>query len=218
MGEMLNNIAHQWRQPLNTLGLVIQRLPFFYGTEEFNKEFLESSANEAMKWIQHMSRTIDDFRGFFKTDKEMIRFHVNHVIRQTISLIESSFKEEQVSILTCSECNPSILGYPNEYSQVLLSILHNAKDAFSWKKRKEAQVEIHSFMEGETVVVTISDNAGGIAEGIIEKIFDPYFTTKDPDKGTGIGLFIAKNIIENSMKGRLMVRNAGDGAEFRIEV
>jgi len=218
MGEMLNNIAHQWRQPLNTLGLVIQRLPFFYETEEFNKEFLESSANEAMKLIQHMSRTIDDFRGFFKTDKEMITFQVNHVIKQTISLIEPSFKEEQVSISICSECNPSILGYPNEYSQVLLSILHNAKDAFSGKKPKEAQVSIHSSMEGKIVVVTISDNAGGIAEDIIEKIFDPYFTTKDPDKGTGIGLFIAKNIIENSMKGRLMVRNTGDGAEFRIEV
>lgn len=218
MGEMLSNIAHQWRQPLNTLGLVIQRLPFFYETEEFTKEFLESSASEAMKLIQHMSRTIDDFRGFCKTDKEKITFEVNQVIRQTISLIEASFKEEQVTIWICPEGNPCILGYPNEYSQVLLSILHNAKDVFSEKKRKKAQVTIHSFVEGETAVVTISDNAGGIAEDIIEKIFDPYFTTKDPDKGTGIGLFMAKNIIENSMKGRLLVRNVGDGAEFRIEV
>lgn len=218
MGEMLSNIAHQWRQPLNTLGLVIQRLPIFYETGEFDKQFLESSSREAMKLIQHMSRTIDDFRGFFKTDKVMITFEVNQVIRQTVSLIEASFKEEQVAIRMCPEGNPSILGYPNEYSQVLLSILHNAKDVFSEKKLKKAQVTIHSYMEGETAVVTISDNAGGIAEDIIEKIFDPYFTTKDPDKGTGIGLFIAKNIIENSMKGRLKVRNAGDGAEFRIEV
>ena len=218
MGEMISNIAHQWRQPLNTLGLVIQRLPFFYDTEEFNREFLESSTNEAMKLIQHMSRTIDDFRGFFKIDKEMIAFDVNQVIRQTISLIEASFKAEQVTISICPEGNPSILGFPNEYSQVLLSILHNARDVFSERKRKKAQVTIHSFMEGETVVVTISDNAGGIAEDIIEQIFDPYFTTKDPDKGTGIGLFIAKNIMETSMKGRLKVRNAVDGAEFRIEV
>ena len=171
-----------------------------------------------MKLIQHMSRTIDDFRGFFKIDKEMIAFDVNQVIRQTISLIEASFKAEQVTISICPEGNPSILGFPNEYSQVLLSILHNARDVFSERKRKKAQVTIHSFTEGETVVVTISDNAGGIAEDIIEQIFDPYFTTKDPDKGTGIGLFIAKNIIEKSMKGRLKVRNAVDGAEFRIEV
>ena len=218
MGEMLSNIAHQWRQPLNTLGLVIQRLPFFYETNEFNREFLESSANEAMKLIQHMSRTIDDFRGFFKTDKEMITFEVNQIIRQTISLIDASFKQEQIKITIGTEGNPCILGYPNEYSQVLLSILHNAKDVFSEKKRKAAQVNIHSSMEGEKVVVTISDNAGGIAEDIIDKIFDPYFTTKGPDKGTGIGLFIAKNIIENSMKGKLTARNAADGAEFRIEV
>ena len=217
MGEMLSNIAHQWRQPLNTLGLVIQRLPFFYETDEFNREFLESSANEAMKLIQHMSRTIDDFRGFFKTDKEMVTFEVNQIIKQTLSLIEASIKQEQITISICSEGNPIILGYPNEYSQVLLSILNNAKDIFSEKKTKKAQLKIHSCMEGETSVVTISDNAGGIPEDIIDKIFDPYFTTKGPDKGTGIGLFIAKNIIENSMKGKLTARNAADGAEFRIE-
>lgn len=218
MGEMISNIAHQWRQPLNTLGLVIQRLPFFYDSEEFNREFLESSVNESMKLIHHMSRTIDDFRGFFKTDKKMITFEVNKVIRQTISLIEPSFKAEQITISIYPEGNPCIRGYPNEYSQVLLSILHNAKDVLSEKKLRKGQVKINSFQEGETAVVTISDNAGGIGEDIIEKIFDPYFTTKDPDKGTGIGLFIAKNIIENSMKGKLKVRNIAEGAEFRIEV
>lgn len=218
MGEMLSNIAHQWRQPLNTLGLVVQRLPFFYGTTEFSKEFLESSANEAMKLIQHMSRTIDDFRGFFKIDKEVVAFEVNQVISQTISLIEVSFKEEQINISIRPENNPCILGYPNEYSQVILSILHNARDVFKERKCRNAEVMIHSFMEDGKVVLTISDNAGGIAEDIIEKIFDPYFTTKDPDKGTGIGLFIAKNIIENSMKGSLKVRNTANGAEFRLEV
>ena len=218
MGEMIGNIAHQWRQPLNTLGLVVQRLPFFYGTDDFSKEFLEASASEAMKLIQHMSRTIDDFRNFFNTDKEKIIFHINQVIKQTVDLVRGNFKDERIDITINCDGNPHITGFPNEYSQVLISILHNARDAVSERNINKARIKIHSFMQAGRTVVIISDNAGGIDEDIMDKIFDPYFTTKGPDKGTGIGLFMAKNIIENSMQGYLTVRNTGDGAEFKIEV
>jgi len=218
MGEMIGNIAHQWRQPLNTLGLVVQRIAFFYKTGGFNKEFLESSADEAMRLIQHMSRTIDDFRDFFRTDKEKVVFDVNQAIRQTVALVEMSFRDERIAISINNAGNPRINGYPNEYSQVILSILHNARDAFAERTVDKAAISINSFMEETKIVVTIADNAGGISDDILDKIFDPYFTTKGPDKGTGIGLFMAKNIIENSMSGRLTVHNTGDGAEFRIEV
>lgn len=218
MGEMIGNIAHQWRQPLNTLGLVIQRLPFFYETNEFSKEFLEASTGEAMKLIQHMSRTIDDFRNFFRTDKEKINFNINQVIRQTVNLVKGGFKNEQIDITINCDDIPSITGFPNEYSQVLISILHNARDALSERKIKHARISIHAFVKDGRITVIISDNAGGIDKNIIDKIFDPYFTTKGPDKGTGIGLFMAKNIIENSMNGHLTVRNTDEGAEFKIEV
>jgi len=218
MGEMIGNIAHQWRQPLNTLGLVIQRLPFFYETDEFSKEFLETSTSEAMKLIQHMSRTIDDFRNFFRTDKEKMTFDINQVVRQTVNLVKESFRNEQIDITINCHDVPCITGFPNEYSQVLVSILHNARDALSERKINKARISIHSFAKDGKITVIIGDNAGGIDENIIDRIFDPYFTTKGPDKGTGIGLFMAKNIIENSMNGHLTARNTAEGAEFKIEV
>jgi PAS domain S-box-containing protein len=218
MGEMINNIAHQWRQPLNTLGLVIQQAPLFYDTAEFSREFLEKNTVTAMKLIQHMSRTIDDFRNFFRSDKKLVTFGVNKVISQTISLIEKSFEDQQIGIALQTEGDPVVSGYPNEYSQVLLNILMNARDALVEHNIADARICLHTFTDGGTTVVTIADNAGGIADEIIDKLFDPYFSTKGPDKGTGIGLFMSKTIIEKNMAGRLTVRNTGKGAEFRIEV
>ncbi|GFE60905.1 PAS domain-containing sensor histidine kinase [Geobacter sp. AOG2] len=218
MGEMIGNIAHQWRQPLNTLGLIIQRLLLFYNSGKLNAEFLQESTQEAMKLVYHMSRTIDDFRNFFKPDKEKISFSVHAIILQTLSLINESFKAHHIEIDADTAHDVWVSGFPNEYSQVILNILLNARDAFSEQDIDEARVVIRAFGGDGGSVVTISDNAGGIPAHIIDKIFDPYFTTKGPDKGTGIGLFMAKTIIEKNMHGRLSVRNTGNGAEFTIEV
>ena len=217
MGEMISNIAHQWRQPLNTLGMIIQRLQLFHDMGEFSAEFLGTSTKEAMRLIKHMSGTIEDFRNFFKPDKEMVTFNVNEAIRQTISLVAASFKHQQIGFSIHSEGDPLINGYPNEYSQVLLNILLNARDAFAERNREDARVELRSFVQDGVTVVTVADNAGGIPEGVMDRIFDPHFTTKGP-QGSGIGLFMAKNIIERNMNGRLTARNTGNGAEFRIEV
>jgi signal transduction histidine kinase len=218
MGEMINNIAHQWRQPLNTLGLLIQQLPLFYDSNKFSREFLEVNTGRGMELIQNMSQTIEDFRNFFKPDKEMVTFGVNMVIRNSLALIEESLKGQKINIALNFEGDSMVNGYPNEYAQVLLNILMNARDAMIGHNGDDARILIHAFIEGGKSVVTISDNAGGIADEIIGRLFDPYFTTKGPDKGTGIGLFMSKTIIEKSMGGRLTVRNTGNGAEFRIEV
>jgi C4-dicarboxylate-specific signal transduction histidine kinase len=143
---------------------------------------------------------------------------VNEVIAHTLSLIEDGFRDQMISISFCSEGDPTISGYPNEYAQVLLNILMNARDVLIERNAPAAKISLHAFTEDGKTVVTIGDNAGGIDEEIIDRLFDPYFTTKEPDKGTGIGLFMSKTIIENNMAGSLTVRNAGDGAEFRIEV
>jgi len=218
MGEMINNIAHQWRQPLNSLGLVIQQLPLFYDAGEFTEGFLKQETGKCMKLIQHMSRTIDDFKNFFKPDKEAVTFGVNQIITRTLSLVDASFKDQMISIALHTEDDPTAHGYPNEYGQVLLNILMNAADALVANNVDNPMISIHSFAKGETSVVTITDNAGGIADEIIGSLFDPYFTTKGPDKGTGIGLFMSKTIIEKNMGGRLTVKNSGRGAEFRIEI
>jgi PAS domain S-box-containing protein len=218
MGEMFNNIAHQWRQPLNTLGLIIQQLPLFYGSTEFDKAFLDDTTDNCMKLIQHMSQTINDFRNFFRSDKEMTTFNVNRIIKQTVNLIEKGFEYEHIDICLHQDSDPTITGYPNEYAQVLLNILMNSRDAFQKHHVVDALISINTFSEGDISVVTVTDNAGGINEDIIEKIFDPYFTTKEPDKGTGIGLFMSKSIIEKNMGGKLTARNAENGAEFRIDI
>lgn len=218
MGEMINNITHQWNQPLNALGLVIQQLPIYYDSGQFSGELLKENADKAMELILHMSQTIEDFRNLFKADKEAISFSVNLVIERTLSLIEKTFKEQKIGIALHPEGNPMAIGFPNEYSQVLLNILLNARDALVENHVDDARISIHSFTDGGRSVVTITDNAGGIAHENMDKLFDAYFTTKGPEKGTGIGLFMSKTIVEKSMSGRLTVRNTGDGAEFRIEI
>jgi signal transduction histidine kinase len=218
MGEMIGNIAHQWRQPLNALGLVVQQTALFFEHDKADKEFLEKNVAHAMELIQHMSQTIDDFRNFFRPDKEKVEFRVREEVAKTLSLMEESLNSRQIGIEVVVRDEPVIYGYPNEFSQVLLNILINARDALAERQIATPKVEITIGTEGERAVVTIADNAGGIPEEIINKVFDPYFTTKGPQGGTGVGLFMSKSIIEKNMGGLLSVRNIADGAEFRIEV
>lgn len=218
MGEMINYIAHQWRQPLNLLGLYIQELLFSHDEGEFSRELLADNVGKGMKLIQQMSRTIDDFSNFFRPDKHAVTFSINHAIAETVSLIDKSFLEQGIAIELHHEGSPTANGYPNEYAQVLINILANARDAFVGQNRDDNRISIRTRAEGGRSVVTISDNAGGIADEIIDRLFDPYVTTKTSDKGSGIGLFMSRTIIERSMGGRLSVRNIDSGAEFRIEV
>jgi len=218
MGEMIGNIAHQWRQPLNTLGLATQQLLMFYDLGEFNREFLEKNVVQSMDLIRHMSQTIDDFRDYFKPDKEMVEFKVSEAIQNSVTLIEDSFKNMHVNLVVVAKEDPAIFGYRNEFSQALLNILNNARDALAEQGTKDPMVTITIDNEGARAVITITDNAGGIPEEIMGKIFDPYFTTKGPQQGTGVGLFMTKAIIEKNMGGRLVAYNVADGAEFRIEV
>lgn len=218
MGEMIGNIAHQWRQPLNTLGLMIQQLLLYYDLSEFTREFLEKNVSSSMELIQHMSKTIDDFRNYFRPDREKIDFKVSEAIENSLSLLEGSLQIPQISIEFVTKDDPVICGYQNEFAQVLLNVLINARDALIEREIDDPRVTITIHSEGRCAVVTVADNAGGIPDEIMGKIFDPYFTTKGPQQGTGVGLFMSKAIIEKNMGGRLTVRNIANGAEFRIEV
>jgi PAS domain S-box-containing protein len=217
MGEMIGNIAHQWRQPLNTLGLKIQILPLEQEQNYFNKEHLDRFVYDAMLIIDHMSKTIDDFSCFFKPDREKEVFNVNQSVARAIQLIKSSYDYNHIKIVMKCLDNPVIHGYSNEYSQVILNILCNAKDALLTNNIINPIVIIATTVEDSRSVVTISDNAGGIPEEIIYKVFDPHFSTKGPH-GTGIGLFMSKTIIERNMNGLLSVLNNEVGAEFKIVV
>jgi C4-dicarboxylate-specific signal transduction histidine kinase len=217
MGQMIGNIAHQWRQPLNALALNIQQLPLLYQIGEFSKEMLENSVHKSMGLIKHMSRTIDDFRDFFSPEKEMAEFTVDRAVQKALELVKDSLAERAIVVEVACPENLVVNGYLNEYSQVLLNILLNARDAFDVHPCPLPLVRISAQREDGHVTVAIADNAGGIAPEILENIFEPYFSTKGV-QGTGIGLYMSKTIIERNMRGRLTARNIGDGAEFRIEI
>jgi C4-dicarboxylate-specific signal transduction histidine kinase len=217
MGEMIENMAHQWSEPLNSLGLVVQQVPLYYDSGEF-RDFFRENTEKAMGLIQGMSKTIEEFKSFFRPDKKITPFSVNQLIEHTLYLVEKCFKEQKISIDLHVEGDPLATGYPNEYSEVLLNILMNARDALVAHEVAEALISIRSLVEEGRSVVTVSDNGGGIADQVLEHIFDPYFTTKGPEKGTGIGLFMSQCIIEKNFAGSLTVCNAGGGAQFRIMV
>jgi len=181
-------------------------------------DHLKASVDNAMEIILSLSRTLNDFQRFFAPDHGKSRFSVNQVVAGTVSLVRVSFKAQQIEIDVKGFEEPFVDGYQNEYTQVLLNILFNARDALSERRNGSALVTVISFTEGEKAVVTITDNGGGIKKNIMERIFEPYFTTKEQGKGTGVGLFMAKTIVEKNMGGRLTARNVAEGAEFRIEV
>jgi predicted ATPase/signal transduction histidine kinase len=218
MGEMLGNIAHQWRQPLNTLALLAQELRMTQKFDTLTKESLEANVAKTMEIIQHMSKTIDDFRYFFRPEKEQVSFRLLSVLEKALSLLEGTFHAYNISVQTVASADPVLEGFPNEYSQVLLNLLNNSKDAFLARQVSDPSIVITVSAQRGRSVVTIADNAGGIPEEILDKIFDLYFTTKGPEQGTGVGLFMCKSIIEKNMHGSLTVRNTERGAEFRIEV
>jgi len=219
LGEMIGNIAHQWRQPLNVLALILQELSITNELGSFNREDLDASVTKSLQIIYHMSQTIDGFRDFFRPDKEKVPFSPLKVAFRTIALVDASFRELQIGVEISGADDIIIQGYPNEYSQVILNILMNARDAFQERSTSGPRtIRVSLTRENERSLLTIADNAGGIPGEVMEKIFDPYFTTKGPDKGTGLGLFMSKTIIEKNMNGRLSACNSGEGATFRIEV
>ena len=218
LGEMINNIAHQWRQPLNNIGLIIQNLQFSFDSGNITHEELKKEIDTAMDVIMHMSRTIDDFRNFFREDKQKREFQIGTTIHNTLKFISATLSNQDIQVDFEDDGGTIANGYQNEYAQVLLNILSNSRSACIERSITEPSIHIRVTSENGRSVVCIRDNCGGIDETILPKIFDPYFTTRSPDKGTGIGLYMSKVIIEQNMNGSLTARNTGDGAEFRIEV
>lgn len=218
LGEMLGNISHQWRQPLmemNSIFLPIEA-KISLGQEIDKNELLES-IDKLNTITKFMSDTIDDFRYFFSTDKERIRFKLFDQINSIINIISGGLKSHNIKLDIIIQKNPEITGYKNEYSQVLLNIISNARDELISRKIKDPQIIINIYEEDEYIITTIEDNAGGIKVNPIEKIFEPFFTYEKKN-GSGIGLFMSKLIIEKNMKGKISAINKKDGALFEIAI
>lgn len=214
MGEMISNIAHQWRQPLNTVNLVLANIQDDYQHGELNGETLDRSVKLGSRVIQDMSRTIDDFRDFFRPNKEKKPFQIRKAVTNALALVGASFQRHGVEAEVEGGEEIEVLGFENEYAQVLLNILNNAKDAIVARGVANGRISIRLARVGDVAKLTVSDNGGGIAAEAMERIFDPYFSTRE--MGTGIGLYMSKMIIEQNMGGQLYARNIPDGAEFTL--
>lgn len=216
MGEMIGNIAHQWRQPLNALGLIIQKIGFNYSRGKLDEEKIQESMDKGMILINGMSETIDDFREFFNPNKKKELFDVRKAIEGSLAILEPSFDSSSIQHHLVMFDEIKIEGYKNEFSQVIINLLNNAKDILIANSISPAYVKIFVIQGEDNLTVKICDNGGGIPDSVLPKVFDPYFTTKEEGKGTGIGLYMSKMIIEDHMKGKLSVSNTDEGACFSI--
>ncbi len=211
MGEMIGAIAHQWRQPLNAINLNIQNLDDDFEDGLIDKEFIDKFIDKNIKIIEFMSKTIDDFRDFYRIDKIKKDFDVKKAIEDVINIQETQIKNHNIKLQLSGE-GYITHGFESEFKQVILNIINNAKDALLENKIKNAMIII----EIENQEIIIKDNAGGIPQEVITRIFEPYFTTKEQGKGTGLGLYMSKMIIEENMHGKLSVTNKGDWTIFKI--
>jgi PAS domain S-box-containing protein len=218
LGEMLDHIAHQWKQPLNSISLLVQELEetSLYG--ELTTGVVEDTVGKTIALVRHMAQTIDTFRGFYRPDKERKVFNIKESVDQALAFIAPAFRFHSIAVELDVDPGLTAFGYPKEYAQVLLNILANARDIFLARGTEKPRVKLRAFAEGKKAVVTVEDNGGGIPEAIMGRIFDFYFTTNEAGGGTGIGLYMSRNIIEKSMGGTLSAVNAEGGAQFRIEI
>jgi C4-dicarboxylate-specific signal transduction histidine kinase len=218
MGEMIGNIAHQWRQPLTQISAIHMNMVITYDFDKFSKEYLNKKIKEANKLTSYMSQTISDFQNFFKPQGEKESFSIEKACGDAFHILESSLKYYGIIIEFNVIEDTEVFGYRNEYSQVILNVLSNAKDILLERKIQNPKIEIE-IKQGESfAIVKIKDNAGGVEDNILDKIFEPYFTTRHKTQGTGIGLYMSKNIIERNMSGFINVNNIKNGAVFTIKV
>jgi PAS domain S-box-containing protein len=216
MGQMIGNIAHQWRQPLNVLGLVLGNLQDAAKYEELDVPAVVEAVAEGKVLIQTMSSTINDFRDYFHPQTEKTTFSALAQVRETLKLLEASFHSEGVDLEVEVSSDQTVSGFSNEYSQVLLNLLSNAREAILAAEVARGQVRIWVGERDGLGCVTIRDNGGGVPIGAMDRLFEPYFSTKEG--GTGIGLYMSRQIIERNMGGRLEVKNVEGGAEVSVLV
>ncbi len=215
MGEMIGNIAHQWRQPLNSLGLVLGNIQDANQHQQLTPEYLAHQIREGQRLIQKMSTTIRDFQDFFRPDKKSEYFQISRCIANSIELIKDSFTAHNITITVHISEELVALGSPNEYSQVLLNLFSNAKEAiFDKDPDHGGRIDVQLRRAGSEACVTISDSGGGICDSALQHLYEPYFTTKI--RGGGIGLYMSKMIVENSMSGRISASNGEEGAQISV--
>lgn len=216
MGEMIGNIAHQWKQPLNNLALNVQEMQYSHRDRPLTEEEMDRGTARSMELIRFMSHTIDDFRNFFSPRKQVLKFSLASEVERALAFVASSCQGKGIALSKQIEEDSELEGCPNELTQVLMNILQNAADAFEGKQVAAPQVHVLVTRQQSRALIVIRDNAGGIAADMLGLLFDAYATSKE--NGTGLGLYMSRTIIERSFKGAISAANVDGGAEFRISL
>jgi len=227
MGEMIGNIAHQWRQPLNELALLIQSCKSAYQRDMLSEEFIDNRVSKGMLLIDKMSDTIENFRNFYSPSKNRLSFSLIESIEKSLAIFEGSFRNNDIelSIEYDEEGLYTFYGYSDEFEQVFVNLLSNAKDSIVEKNSMgDRIIHIKILDQGESIEIEVCDNGLGLSEALQHKVFEPYFTTKDDDQGTGIGLYMSKEIVDKHLKGSIEASNGTfkikdkeyTGASFKI--
>ena len=222
LGEMIGNIAHQWRQPLSAISTVASGVKVNHQFDMLKMESIPGHMDSIVKNAKFLSETIDTFRDFIKEDKEFKSVCIQDDIDKALSLASASLTESNIKIINeidySKKVNINLI--TGEIPQVIINILNNAKDAIIEQKIKEEDrwIKLNMKVNQDNLIIMIEDNAGGIPGDTIDKVFEPYFTTKHKAQGTGIGLYMSYDIIKKHMSGHIFVKNTPNGAKFYIEL
>ena len=218
MGEMISMIAHQWRQPLSAISATSASLQLKAKLDNLDQNFVIEMTDNITMYSQHLSDTIDDFRNFFKPNKEKDVVEFTTLINAVLSIIHLSLTNHNIRLEKELNCEEPFTSYANELKQVILNLIKNSEDILRDNKVKDPYIKICTSKVNGKYVLEVRDNGGGIPEDILKNIFDPYFSTKKQKDGTGLGLYMSKMIIEEHCKGKLRAFNSSEGAVFVITV
>ena len=220
IGEMIGNIAHQWRQPLTVISAGATGLLMQKEYDLLTDETFEKACNDINDNAQYLSETIDTFRDFIKDKKDMEKVILQDVINKALHIVTPNLKSNYIELKNNIDYSTpvEVTIISGELTQVVINIINNAKDILLEKEIEDPYVELDIESSVDNITITIEDNGGGIPDGIIDRIFEPYFTTKAEDKGTGLGLHMSHKIITESLNGKLSAKNSDVGAKFYIEL
>ncbi|MGE4295604.1 MAG: sensor histidine kinase [Campylobacterales bacterium] len=216
MGEMISMIAHQWRQPLSSIGTLSGNIRLLLELGQNDPKEILALLERINSHVQHLSSTVNDFRNLFNPNKREERVRLEEVCQKAAALLQSSFQKHGVELRMRFHFRQAVTTHPNELMQALISLIKNALDAVLEHTPQQPCVTIEGFEEDGWHHIHIRDNGGGVPEAIKDRIFDPYFSTKGEKNGTGLGLYMAKSVIEQHCRGRLSVQNVDDGALFAL--
>jgi len=228
LGEMVSMIAHQWRQPLNLIALTMASIRMKFMSNKFDlsteegigvfTQKVETDLSKVEDRVSVLSSIIDDFATFYKPNDETDVFHINHTVQETVQNFKSSLQVSNITITEAYNSSKNIKIYKDVFMQICINLLNNSHENFTEKEITNPEISIETKDYEEGVILSIQDNAGGIPSNIIEKIFDPYFSTKVGKNGNGLGLYMSKLVIEEHLHGEISVSNVNGGAQFTIKL